>query len=295
MKKRSIQAKYSLSGFLFLLPAIIVYIAVFLSPLVLCFYNSFFKINMIGWIRDFRGFTNYTNLFARGDFLQSVLITVQYVLMTVPLEVVIAVWVANTISSMKSRGALVSTTLVFLPFMVSMVAAGIVWNWLFDPALGLVNVMLRGIGMSNLPQWLLSGKTALLSTVIITMWIRLPFGIMILYGGIKGVSPDLYEAADLEGVSPFQRFFHITLPLINPQVVLVITLETIFAFRAFDQIFAATAGGPAGATRTLMIYMIQDLFRTNYGMASALTVLLLVTLFIISIAQQLLLRRTVDY
>jgi multiple sugar transport system permease protein len=128
-----------------------------------------------------------------------------------------------------------------------------------------------------------------------TWWIRLPFGIMIIYGGMKSVSPDLYEAADMEGVNAFQRFFKITLPLVNPQIVLVLTLETIFAFRAFDQIFAATAGGPAGATQTLLIYMIQQLFTTDYGMASSLTVLLLVALFIISIAQQVLLRRTVEY
>jgi multiple sugar transport system permease protein/sn-glycerol 3-phosphate transport system permease protein len=250
---------------------------------------------MISWSRQFRGFQNYMFLFERAEFRQSVVVTVSYVLMTVPLEVVLAGWVANTIANMKARAALVSTTLVFLPFMVSMVAAGIVWNWLFDPALGLVNVILNGLGIVNAPKWLLSGNTALISTVIITFWIRLPFGIMILYGGIKSVPPDLYEVADLEGVNSFQRFFRITLPLINPQIVLVLTLETIFAFRAFDQIFAATAGGPAGATRTLMIFMISDLFRTNYGMASALTVLLVLALFIISVAQQLLLRRVVEY
>ncbi|MPM48403.1 sn-glycerol-3-phosphate transport system permease protein UgpA [bioreactor metagenome] len=131
--------------------------------------------------------------------------------------------------------------------------------------------------------------------MLITLWIRAPFGTMILLGGIQNIPEQLNEAASLDGVSGIQRFFKITLPLINPQLIMVLTLETIFAFKAFDQIFTSTGGGPAGSTRTLMIYLIKDLFNTDYGMASALTVLLLIVLFIISLLQQTLLKRKVDY
>jgi ABC-type sugar transport system permease subunit len=150
-------------------------------------------------------------------------------------------------------------------------------------------------GLTTLPSWLLSDKTALISVVIITLWVRCPFSTMILYGGMKSVPLELYEAAALDGINPFQRFFKLTLPLINPQIVLVFTLDMIFAFRSFDQIFTATGGGPAGATRTVMIYMISDLFTINYGMASALTVLVLASLFAISLLQQVTLKRVVEY
>lgn len=291
----NVRKKYALAGFLFVLPSFIYYLFIFLYPLGLSFVNSFSKVNFLAGTRLFVGLDNYRSLFLRSDFWQAVGVTGLYVIMTVPLLIVVALWVANALAKFKGRGGLLLTTIVFLPFIVSMVSAGMIWDWLFDPNLGLINSLLRFMGMQNPPSWLRSPDTALWATVIITLWIRSPFSIMILLGGIKTVPESLYEAAELDGVSAVQRFFHITLPLINPQLIMVLTLETIFAFKAFDQIYVATGGGPAGSTKTLMIYMIKDLFNQNYGMASALTVLLLLVLFCISLAQQLFLRKKVEY
>jgi ABC-type sugar transport system permease subunit len=243
----------------------------------------------------FNGLKNYTNLFNRADFIRSVKVTFQYVVMLVPTLTVICLWVANTVSQMKPKASGISTTIIFLPFMVAMVSAGIIWDWVFDPGFGIVNTVLQFFNVSPLPGWLRSSDTALLSTVIITIWIRCPFSIMILYGGMRNVPEELYEAADLDGVNPFQRFFKLTLPLINPQLVLALTLDMIFAFRAFDQIYSATMGGPGGATRTVMIYLIVNVFIENYGMASAITVLALLFLFVISVLQQILFKRVVEY
>lgn len=291
----NVRKKYALAGFLFVLPSFIYYLFIFLYPLILSFVNSFSKVNFLAGTSLFVGLDNYQNLFLRSDFWQAVRVTALYVIMTVPLLIVVALWIANALAKLKGRMGLVLTTLVFLPFIVSMVSAGMIWDWLFDPNLGLINSVLRFCGMSNPPSWLRNPDTALFATVIITLWIRSPFSIMILLGGIKTVPESLYEAAELDGVSASQRFFHITLPLINPQLIMVLTLETIFAFKAFDQIYVATGGGPAGSTKTLMIYMIKDLFNQNYGMASALTVLLLLVLFCISLAQQLFLRKKVEF
>ncbi len=291
----NVRKKYALAGFLFVLPSFIYYLFIFLYPLGLSFVNSFSKVNFLAGTRLFVGLDNYRSLFLRSDFWQAVGVTGLYVVMTVPLLIVVALWVANALAKFKGRGGLCLTTIVFLPFIVSMVSAGMIWDWLFDPNLGLINSVLRFAGVQNPPSWLRSPDTALWATVVITLWIRSPFSIMILLGGIKTVPESLYEAAELDGVSAVQRFFHITLPLINPQLIMVLTLETIFAFKAFDQIYVATGGGPAGSTKTLMIYMIKDLFNQNYGMASALTVLLLLVLFCISLAQQLFLRKKVEY
>jgi ABC-type sugar transport system permease subunit len=290
-----IQQKYGAAGALFLLPSLIVYLCVFFYPLILCFVNSFGRVNLIMGSWSFNGFRNYINLFRREDFIRSVEVTLRYVVMLVPVLLVLCLWVANTVSRMKPRASAVSTTIIFLPFMVAMVSAGIIWGWVFDPAFGITNTVLRSLGMTNPPGWLRSSETALVSTVIITIWIRCPFTIMILYGGMRNVPEELYEAAELDGVNPFQRFFRLTLPLINPQLVLAFTLDMIFAFRAFDQIYSATMGGPGGATRTVMIYLIVNVFIENYGMASAITVLALLSLFIISVLQQTLLKRVVEY
>jgi multiple sugar transport system permease protein len=290
-----IQQKYSLAGACFLLPSLIVYLCVFFYPLILCIVNSFGRVNLIMGSWTFNGLKNYTNLFRRADFIRSVQVTFRYVVMLVPALMVICLWVANTVSQMKSKASGVSTTLIFLPFMVAMVSAGIIWDWVFDPNFGIVNTILQFLGMAKPPAWLRSSETALISTVIITIWIRCPFSIMILYGGMRNVPEELYEAAEMDGVNPFQRFFRLTLPLINPQLVLSLTLDMIFAFRAFDQIYSATMGGPGGATRTVMIYLIVNVFIENYGMASAITVLALLFLFVISVLQQTLLKRAVEY
>lgn len=286
--------KYMLAGFLFVLPSFLYYIFIFLYPLILSFVNSLCKVNLLLDTRTFVGLKNFTDLFQRQYFWDSLWITVEFAVMSVPLLLIVDLFVANKLSQYKGTAGKVLTTISFLPFIVSMAAAGMVWGWILDPNFGIVNTVL---GFLHLPQplWLMGTETALFSTLFITLWVRSPFGIMILLGGIQNVPADLYEAADLDGVSARQRFFKITLPLINPQLIMLVTLETIFAFRAFDQIYTATSGGPAGATRTLMIYLIKDLFQSNYGMASALTVLMLLFLFILSLFEQTFLRKKVEY
>lgn len=287
--------KYAVAGFLFVLPSFLYYLLVFLYPLLLSFKNSFSEVNILMGTAEFIKFENYQHLFERVDFLSSIKVTVLFVLMSVPLILVVDLMIANLLSAVKGRTGKILITLSFLPFLVSMVSAGMIWDWLFDPNLGLINAVLRTIGISNPPLWLRDSSTALLSTVIITLWVRAPFGILIILGGIKNVPSSLYEASNIDGCTGIDKFFKITLPLINPQIVMVLTLEIIFAFKAFDSIYAATAGGPAGSTKTVMIYMIKDLFHQDYGMASALTVLLLVVLVAISLFQQLVLRKKVEY
>lgn len=287
--------KYSKAGFLFVLPSFIFFLFVFLYPLILCFVNSLFKVNFLMGTRSFTGFSNFEDLFSRKSFWESVLITLKFVVMSVPLLLIIDLYVANALAFLKGDLQNVLSTIVFIPFTISMISAGIVWDWLLDPNLGLVNNVLQSIGLDNTPLWLRDPRSALYSTLIITVWIRSPFGIMILLGGIQNVPQSLYEVAELDGAKESRKFFNITVPLINPQLIMVLTLETIFAFRAFDQIYGSTGGGPAGATRTIMIYLVKDLFTNNYGLASALTVVLIFTLFLISLCQQLFLRKNVDF
>lgn len=291
MTKRN---RYAVVGFLFVLPSLLYYLFVFMGPLLLSFVNAMCRINFLLGTRDFVGFKNYSNLFSRKYFWESLFITLEFAVMSVPMMLVVDLFVANKISQFKGNLNMVFSSMVFIPFIVSMAAAGIVWDWLLDPNLGLVNNVLMALHLPT-SLWLRSPDTALYSTLLITLWIRAPFGIMILLGGISNVPGDLYEAADLDGVNAWQKFWKVTLPLINPQMVMVFTLETIYAFRAFDQIYTSTGGGPGGSTRTLMIYLIKELFNSDYGMASALTVLMLACLFLISLLEQSFLRRKVDY
>lgn len=287
--------KYALTGFLFVLPSFIYYILVFLYPLLLSFLNSFSQINIIAGTRVFTGLTNYRNLFAREAFYNSIFITLKFVMVSVPLMLIFNLFIANLLAFIKGKKGSLLTTLSFLPFFVAMVSAGMIWDWLMDPNLGLINTILSFAGLKNMPLWLRGIETALMSTIIINLWIRCPFGILIFIGGIKNIPGSYYEAAMMDGASAFTRFFKITLPLLNPQIIMVLTLETIFGFKIFDTIYAATGGGPAGSTKTIMIYLIKDVYQKNYGMASAITVLLVVCLFTISLLQQVFLTKRVEY
>ena len=286
--------KYMLTGFLFVLPSFLYFLFVFLYPLILSFVNSLCRVNLLLNTKQFVGFQNFANLFSREYFWQSLVITLKFAVICVPMMMVVDLFVAERLSRLKGSLGAMLTTLSFLPFSVSMAAAGMVWDWILDPNFGLMNALLGALHLPQ-PLWLRSPDSALYSTLLITLWIRAPFGIMILLGGIQNVPTELYEAAALDGVTSSQRFFRITIPLINPQLIMVLTLETIFAFRAFDQIYTSTGGGPAGSTRTLMIYLIKDLFNSDYGMASALTVLMLIGLFLISLMQQMFLKKKVEY
>ena len=216
--------------------------------------------------------------------------------MVVPSIMVLSLLISNIIAGMKKQRAInIFSTIFFLPLVASMVSAGMIWDWILDPTLGIVNNVLGAVGIEHNLKWLRSPESALPAVVIIGVWIRVAFGIIIFTGGLEGIPQDYYEVAEIDGASSVKKFFRITLPLLNPQVIMVLTIELIFAFKAFDQIYVATKGGPAGATKTVMIYLLKDVFHRDYGAASVITVTLLLFLFLISFLQRQFLRKAVEY
>jgi multiple sugar transport system permease protein len=288
--------RYANYGLLFVLPSFIYFLLVFFYPLILSFWNSFHNIDILSGTRTWVGLAKFDKIYTSGEFVHSIKISLVYVLMVVPLILVVDLVVANTIAgAKKQRTTNILSTLFFLPLVCSMVSAGMIWDWIFDPALGIVNNVLSFLGVEHDLKWLRSPNSALESVVIIGIWIRMAFGIIIFLGGIQNIPIDYYQVADIDGASETRKFFNITLPLLNPQVIMVLTIELIFAFKAFDQIYVATKGGPAGATKTIMIHLLKDVFHRDYGAANVITVTLLVFLFAISYIQRMLLRKSVEY
>ena len=287
--------RYSIYGILFILPAFIYFLAVFFYPLILAFWNSLNRVNLISKEYHWMGFRNYARLFNSPDFYRSVKITFLYVVMSTPTTIVFSLLLSVTIVNMRKRAFLVFSTLFFLPFVTSAVSAGMIWGWILDPNFGIVNTILRVFGMKQNILWLRSAKTALASVALIGVWMRLGFDILIFTSGLLSISPSYYEAARIEGASSLQNFRFITFPFLNPQVVMVMILELIFAFRVFGTISVTTDGGPGGATKALMIYLMRDLLHYDFGTASALTVLMMLFLIAISVVQRILLRRVVQY
>ena len=288
--------RYSKYGFFFVLPSFIYFLLVFFYPLLLAFWNSVHNVTILHGVEEFVGFAKFNKVFTSTGFRSSVGITFRYVLMVVPLLLIVDLSVANIITGIKKRLTVnLLSTLFFLPLVASMVSAGMVWDWIFDPAIGVLNSILDSIGLPHEMKWLRSPETALPSVVVVGIWIRMAFGIIIFIGGIESIPIDYYEVAEIDGASETKQFFNITLPLLNPQIIMVLTIELIFAFKAFDQIYVATKGGPAGATKTIMIHLIKDVFHHDYAAANVITVTMLLFLFFISYLQRVILRRGVEY
>ena len=285
----------SRAGFLFVLPALLFFGAVFLIPLAQSVVYSFYKIAP-GGAREFVGFRLYEKVLTDPTFWSAVGNTVQLLLISVPSTVILAFVVAlglNRISSLRWRN--VWASMYFLPFATSLVAAALIWQWIYDPVYGVLNHALSFIGVP--PQrWLQDLGQVLPAIGIVSVWVRIGFDTMIFLAALQTIPQEYYEAARMDGASAFQRLRYVTLPLLNAQIIMVCILELIFNFKMFDQVYATTQGGPGGASQTVIMLLYDTAFKFfRFGDASVIAVFVFVTLMAITLLQWRLLRKPVEY
>lgn len=283
------------AGFLFVLPALLFFGSVFLLPLAQSILYSFYKIAP-GGAKEFVGLRLYEKVLTDSTFWTAVENTVQLLLLTVPATVVLALAVAlglNRVSNLKWRN--VWASMYFLPFATSLVAAALIWQWIYDPIYGFLNYALSFIGIP--PQkWLQSLSQVLPSLAVVSVWVRIGFDTMIFLAALQSIPEEYYEAAKMDGASGIQRLRYITLPLLNAQIVMVCILEIIFNFKIFDQVYATTQGGPAGASQTIIGLLYDTAFRFfRFGDASVMAVFVFVTLMLVTLLQWRLFRKPVEY
>ncbi len=219
--------------------------------------------------------------------------TVQLLLLSVPTTVVLALAVAlglNRISSLKWRN--VWASMYFLPFATSLVAAALIWQWIYDPVYGFLNYALSFVGIP--PQkWLQSLSQVRPSIAAVSVWVRIGFDTMIFLAALQSIPEEYYEAANIDGASAVQRLRYITLPLLNAQIIMVCILELIFNFKIFDQVYATTQGGPAGASQTIIMLLYDTAFKFfRFGDASVMAVFVFVTLMVVTLAAMAILPQT---
>ena len=282
------------AGLLFVLPALLFFGFVYLLPLAQSVTYSFYKIAP-GGAREFVGVRLYEKVLTDSTFWTAVGNTVQLLLLSVPATVVCALAVAlglNRISGLRWRN--VWASMYFLPFATSLVAAALIWQWIYEPVYGFLNYALSFVGAS--PQkWLQSLSQVKPSIALVSVWVRIGFDTMIFLAALQTIPGEYYEAARIDGAGAWQRFRYITLPMLNAQIVMVCILELIFNFKIFDQVYATTQGGPAGASQTIIMLLYDTAFKYfRFGDASVMAVFVFVTLMVITVLQWRLLRKPVE-
>jgi len=267
--------------YIYILPNMILFLVFMIFPMLISFYYSMTKWSGMGKPK-FIGLQNYTRIFTDEVFLISLWNTFKFTLITVPFLMVLALFFAIFLNQkMLFRGFFRSA--IYMPAVVSMVAAGMVFIWMFNPQIGLINHVIESLGGTAI-DWLNDPKYAMTMIVVGTLWSRTGYNMVIYIAGLQGISPDYYEAATIDGASKVQQFQHITMPLLNSSHVFIFITCVIYSFRSFDLIYVMTKGGPLNATKTLVVYIYNTAFQKNqYGMASAAGIVLFLILLVFTL------------
>jgi multiple sugar transport system permease protein len=289
----SFQARITIQAYLFLFPSILGLLAFLLLPVIAVAVLSFFDWGLIS-DPHFVGLQNYVRLLQSPEVHQSLVVTVYFVLLNIPLQTVLALLLA-VFMNRKLPGIGIFRTLFAVPWMATPVAMGIVWQWIFDPQYGALNNMLALFGVHQLP-WLASQQLALPAIAIVSIWENVGYTMLFFLAGLQGIPEYLYEAAYIDGATPVQTFFRVTLPLLNPTMFFVLVTNIIGSFQLFDTVYAMTKGGPAGSTNVLNYYIFTEAFQFFHaGYASALSMLLFAILMIVTLLLALYFRNRTTY
>jgi multiple sugar transport system permease protein len=233
---------------------------------------------------NFVGLTNYQDAFHDAQFFDSLKVTGLYVGTFVPCLFAISLGLAVLVNQ-KLRGTTLLRGAYFMPVMLSLVVASVIWSFIFEERAGVLNQALIAVGASPQP-WLGSTRLALASVVVVALWQAVGYSMIIFLAGLQDIPQEFYDAAKVDGASALQRFWRITLPLLKPTSAFVLVVTFIGSFQVFDPVYILTNGGPANATSATVFYIFENAFHFfRIGYASALALLLFAVIFVFTVVQ----------
>jgi ABC-type sugar transport system permease subunit len=282
---RKLLLNNTMVAYYFLLPAIIGFAIFTAVPLVTSLVISLYEWNTLSSPK-FVGFGNFIKIFTQDQIFWIALEnTFWYAVGVVPFSIALGL-AAALLLNQKIVGIALWRTVYFLPVMTSTVAISLVWKWLYNPDVGLINVLLRGIGIQEPPTWLTSTTWALPSIIIVAIWKTIGYNMVIFLAGLQNVPKELYEAAEIDGSSKWNMFWEITLPLLQPTTFFITVISIIHSFQVFGYALIMTEGGPGVSTNTLVLYIYQQGFKYfNMGYASAIAWVLFIILLMVTMIQ----------
>ncbi len=282
------------------LPTLITLALVLAYPIFYAAYLSFHKVALADLRRGvfpFVGFDNYRRIFADPLFLLSLKNTLLFSAVSVGAEIVLAVAIALLISERSVWTGRATRVLILLPYAVPPIANGQIWAFLYSFDFGFLNCILFALGIIETPiNWSGDPKTALFALTVPYIWRTLPFAILLIHAALEGIAPELYEAAEIDGATAWQRFRHVTLPLLRPIIVVILVLRTSFAFTVFEEVLAITQGGPGDATWVAAWYSYRRSFAPPFdiGIGSASAYVLALVIGLLALGYVRLLYRRVE-
>lgn len=263
---------------------IILFVLFFLLPAILGFYYSLTDYR--GYSdANFIGFANYVELFQDPTFYKALFRTFQYMVIVVPLNYVISLSVALLLNSDYVKGKTIGKVIIFLPWTISGIIAGVIWKWLFGEHFGFINYILSVIGQEPI-SWFTNANAALSVLVIAAIWGGTAFNMLQFTNSLKNIPASLYEAAEMDGANAWQKFRNITLPALRPTSFMILLLSSIGAMKEFALVQSLTNGGP-GTDNVFIVQYIYDtgFGRNRVGYASATSMILFVILLIFGLIQ----------
>lgn len=269
--------------YLFLLPNLVLFVLFMAWPIAYGFYMSLHEWALIG-TPSFAGLDNYAELLGDTRFWRSLGYTVVYAIGTVPPSMALGLGAAVLLNR-RMVGRPFFRAVIFVPVIVSLVVVGLSGQWIFNESYGVANTVLRDIGIGPLP-WLTAPRWAMTSVILMTLWTRIGFCMVIYLAALQSIPGDLYEAAHVDGATGWGRFRWVTWPLIGPTNFLLTVINVIISFHVFDLIFIMTGGGPGFSTTVLVQYVYElgfELGRMGYATAVAFALYLIILLFTLAL------------
>ena len=279
--KRSLFFKQRLMGYIFLLPTVVLFLIFTVVPFIMAFYLSFFEYNLLE-VGEFVGFEYYSTAFSNAEFMKSFLNILIYAVMYVP-SIIIVSLLAAVLGNSELFGSKAMRIIFYLPCITGSIATAYVWRWMFDIDSGVFNGILDMFGLPE-SQWLSSRSyLVMVCIVMVSVWSGIGNNMLIFLAALKGVSPELYEAAKLDGANKMQTLWYITVPSIAPTMYFITTMSIIGAFQMFDLVYAMVPSNSMewGRTPVVMIYEI-GFTRFRGGLGTAMSIILFAVIMIVT-------------
>lgn len=271
--------KQNVAAWIFILPAVIGTLIFIIIPVICSFGLSFTHWDLLNPI-EFVGFDNYKEIFSEPIFYKIFWNTIVFALSASILGVLIPLVLACILNS-KIRGAEFYKTAYFLPFITPMIVIGVVWEWIFDPNIGLLNHVLH-----LHINWLYDTNFAMPALIIVSVWKLIGYNMIIFLSALAGISQSMFEASKIDGANAFQTFKNVTVPLLSPTIFFVVIITAISSFQVFDLIYLMTQGGPLDSTNVLVYAIYKNAFEYfNAGKASAIAYVLFVVILVLTLIQ----------